>query len=155
MKKEEAYHWAAGQVRSKVKKHIDVVATLANTAAILKERLPHFFWVGFYTVKGNDLILGPFQGPPACVMLSLDNGVCAASIGSKKTIIVPNVNEFPGHITCDARSKSEIVVPLFDSTGNLKAVLDVDSDRFNDFDQTDERGLETISQLLTPIWPNN
>ncbi len=152
MKKEEAYKWAAGQVRAQVKRHVDVVATLANTAAILKSRFPHYFWVGFYFLKEERLILGPFQGPPACMKLGLDKGVCAASATSKQTVVVPDVHEFAGHVACDGRANSEIVVPLFDHRHNLKAVLDVDSERLNDFDDTDAKGLETIAALLKDIW---
>jgi GAF domain-containing protein len=152
MKREEAYKWAGKQVRSKVKKHVDVVATLANTAAILKDRFPNYFWVGFYFLKDDHLILGPFQGPPACMKLELNAGVCAASANEKKTVIVPDVNKFPGHVSCDSRSNSEIVVPLFDSNGNLKAVLDVDSEAFDDFSEIDKNGLEAIAEQLKAIF---
>lgn len=152
MNKEEAYKWASKQVRAQVKRHTDVVATLANTAAILKSRLPNYFWVGFYFLKDDHLILGPFQGPPACMKLPLDKGVCAASANEKKTFVVPNVHEFPGHVACDSRSNSEIVVPLFDKNKKLKAVLDVDSESFEDFDETDANGLEAIAELLVEIW---
>ena len=152
MKREEAYRWAIGQVRSKVKNHVDVIATLANTAAILKERIPDFFWVGFYLLKSDHLILGPFQGPPACVKLSLESGVCAASVRSGKTVIVPDVGRYPGHVTCDSRSKSEIVVPLKDQRDRIKGVLDVDSVRLNDFGQLDGDNLEKIATELRSIW---
>ncbi len=152
MKKDEAYKWAGKQVRAQVKRHADVVATLANTAAILRSRFENFFWVGFYFLKDDHLILGPFQGPPACMKLSLDNGVCAASANSKETIVVPNVHEFPGHVACDSRSNSEIVVPLFDKNKRLKALLDVDSESFSDFNQTDADGLDAIARQLTEIW---
>lgn len=152
MKKEETYRWAAGQVKAQVKRHVDVVATLANTAAILKGRFPNFFWVGFYFLEQDHLVLGPFQGPPACMRLGLDKGVCAAAATGQKKIIVPNVHEFPGHVACDARSNSEIVVPLFDRRNRLKAVLDVDSENLDDFDDIDARGLEAIAELLKDIW---
>ena len=152
MKREEAYRWINSQVRSKVKNHVDIIATLANTTAILMERLPGFFWIGFYFLKEDHLLLGPFQGPPACVKLSLDKGVCGACAASQKTIIVADVNRFPGHVACDSRSKSEIVVPLFDSNNQVKAVLDVDSEKLNDFGEIDAKGLEGIAKKLEIIW---
>jgi GAF domain-containing protein len=151
MKKTESYTWAAKRVRAQVLRHVDVIATLANTAAILKEYFANFFWVGFYFHKKSHLLLGPFQGPPACVKLTLDKGVCAESAREGKTIVVPNVHEFPGHVACDSRSNSEIVVPLFDSRENLCALLDVDSVNLDDFDQDDVRGLETIADMLKDI----
>ena len=152
MKKEESYKWAIKQVRQKVKFNIDIIATLANTAAILKEYFPNFFWVGFYFYKQDHLLLGPFQGPPACVKLSLEKGVCAASVKSKGTIIAQDVKKFEGHIVCNPRSNSEVVVPVFDDNGNLEAVLDVDSEKLDDFNQTDKQGLEKIAELLKSIW---
>ncbi len=152
MKREEAYKWANSQVRSKVKNHVDIIATLANTAAILKERFPDFFWIGFYFLKEDHLLLGPFQGPPACVKLSLDKGVCGTSVSSAKTIIVADVDQFPGHIACDPRSKSEIVVPIFDTNNQVRAVLDVDSQKLDDFSEIDAKGLENIVGQLKKIW---
>lgn len=152
MKREEAYKWAVKQVRSKVKNSIDIVATLANISAILKERVPDFFWVGFYFFKNDYLLLGPFQGPPACVKLDINKGVCGKSVRDKSTVIVPDVEKFPDHIACDSRSKSEIVVPLFDKSGNIKAVLDVDSEALNAFDELDKEWLEKISEYMKDIW---
>lgn len=152
MRKEESYKWAIKQVKQKVKFNIDIIATLANTAAILKEYFPNFFWVGFYFYKKDHLLLGPFQGPPACVKLSLGKGVCATSVKSKRTIIVTDIKKFEGHIACNPRSNSEIVVPIFDNNKNLKAVLDVDSEKLDDFNQTDKQGLEKIAELLKNIW---
>ncbi len=152
MDKQEACKWAAKRIRAQVLRKIDTYAALANTAAILQEYRPDFFWVGFYFVRPDHLLLGPFQGPPACVKLSLDKGVCAACVTEKKTIIVPDVHQFPGHVACDERSKSEIVVPVFDSAQQLRAVLDVDSDKLNAFDQSDAAGLQEIAALLAPIW---
>ncbi len=151
MDKVEKYKWAAKRVRAQVKRSIDITATLANTAAILKEYFPEYFWVGFYHFKGDHLLMGPFQGPPACVRLSLDKGVCAVCANEKRIIIVPNVEEFPGHVACDSRSKSEIVVPVFDQAGSLKAVLDVDSERLNAFDDVDAEGLEVVAALLNEL----
>ena len=152
MKKSEAYKWAANRVRAQVKRNVDVVATLANTAAILKEFHPHFFWVGFYFTHSDHMLLGPFQGPPACVRLSYDKGVCAASATQKTTVLVSKVHEFPGHVACDSRSNSEIVVPVFGRDGSLKCVLDVDSADLNTFDEQDKKGLEGIADLLKDIW---
>lgn len=155
MNKSEAYKWAAKRVRAQVLRSIDVVATLANTSAILKEYFPDYFWVGFYFYKKDYLLMGPFQGPPACVKLSVDHGVCAACAAQGKTIIVPDVHQFHGHVACDARSNAEIVVPVYDKAGTLRAVLDVDSEMVNDFDQEDAQGLEKIAGLLQDIWPEN
>jgi len=152
LRKEESYKWAIKHVKQKVKFNIDIIATLANTAAILKEYFPNFFWVGFYFYKKDHLLLGPFQGPPACVKLSLGKGVCATSVKSKRTIIVTDIKKFEGHIACNPRSNSEIVVPIFDNNKNLKAVLDVDSEKLDDFNQTDKQGLEKIAELLKSIW---
>jgi len=150
--KAEAYKWAAKRIRAQVLRHIDLIATLANTTAILREYFPNFFWVGFYFVRPDHLLLGPFQGPPACVKLQLGKGVCATCVAKKQTILVPNVHKFPGHVACDERSNSEIVVPIYDRAGVLRAVLDVDSERLNDFDAADAEGLEKIAKLLSEIW---
>jgi L-methionine (R)-S-oxide reductase len=152
MTKIESYKWAAKRVRAQVERNSDIVATLANTAAILKEFRPNYFWVGFYFAQPEHLLLGPFQGPPACVKLSYEKGVCAACARQKETVIVANVHDFPGHVACDSRSNSEIVVPVFDAHGDLRAVLDVDSETTADFDQVDAAGLERISELLRQIW---
>ena len=151
MNKKQAYAWAAKRVRAQVLRSVDRTATLANTAAILKEYFPHFFWVGFYFLKSDHLILGPFQGPPACVKLTLDKGVCAAAARERKTILVSDVNQFPGHVACDSRSNSEIVVPVYNKNKELWAVLDVDSEKTNDFDEQDEQGLNEIAGLLSSI----
>jgi len=151
MNKDEAYKWAAKRIRAQVLRSINQKATLGNTSAILKEYFPNYLWVGFYFVNTNHLLLGPFQGPPACIKLDTRQGVCAFCVEKKETVIVPNVHEFPGHVPCDDRSNSEIVVPVFDKSGDIKAVLDVDSEKFNDFDDTDARGLEAVAALLTEI----
>lgn len=151
MRKDEAYKWALKQIKAQIKRHENIISTLANISAILKERFPNFFWVGFYFLKENHLYLGPFQGPPACMKLELTKGVCATAVKQKQTIIVENVHNFPGHVACDKRPNSEIVVPVYNNQGNLAAVLDVDSERINDFDQTDQQGLEVIVELLKSI----
>ena len=131
----------------------DVIANLSNIAAALKQTMG-FFWVGFYLVKNNampadrqELVLGPFQGPVACTRIAFGKGVCGACWKEKKTIIVPNVDEFPGHIACSSDSKSEIVLPAFKNR-EVALVLDVDSDKLKDFDQTDERYLSQVMHLI-------
>lgn len=125
----------------------DLVANLANTAAVLKEVFG-FFWVGFYLEKNGELVLGPFQGPLACTRIKPGEGVCGTAFSNEETIIVPNVDEFPGHIACSSESKSEIVVPLIDENGVVFGVMDVDSDLLDDFDQDDKKGLESIAELI-------
>jgi len=116
--------------------------------SVLKAKIPYYFWVGFYIPKEEWLELGPSRGPPACARIAY-TGVCGKCARSGKTIIVPNVHEFPGHIICDPRSKSEIAVPVFDEKGDVAAVLDVDSDEYGSFDETDREWLERIAKLLT------
>jgi L-methionine (R)-S-oxide reductase len=152
MEKDEAYKWAKKRIRAQVLRHLDIVATLANTSAILKHYLPNFFWVGFYFVRPDHLLLGPFQGPPACVKLKRDRGVCATCAEQNKTIVVPDVHKFPGHVACDDRSNSEIAVPIFDRTGKIRAILDADSESLNDFSELDQKNLDTIASLLKDIW---
>jgi GAF domain-containing protein len=128
----------------------DVIANLSNITAALKQTFG-FFWVGFYLVKKDELVLGPFQGPIACTRIGLGKGVCGTSWKEKKTLLVPNVDEFPGHIACSADSKSEIVLPAF-RNGEVALVLDIDSDRLNDFDEIDQlyltRLMEKIEKFL-------
>jgi len=128
----------------------DLTANLANIAAALKQTLD-FFWVGFYLVKENagkqELVLGPFQGPIACTRIGLGKGVCGASWKEKRVIIVPDVDAFPGHIACSSASKSEIVLPAF-KNNEVALVLDVDSDKLNDFDATDEEYLSQVMRLI-------
>ena len=124
----------------------DLTANLANTAAALREAFG-FFWVGFYLVKADELVLGPFQGPVACTRIRRGRGVCGASWARAQTLLVPDVEQFPGHIACSSASKSEIVVPII-RAGNVVAVLDVDSDQLNDFDADDQQALEDLAQLV-------
>ena len=140
--KEEQYTALIPQIRELVKNERDLIANLANIAAALKQTFG-FFWVGFYLVKGNELVLGPFQGPVACTRIPFGKGVCGTAWKERRTIIVPDVEQFPGHIACNSASKSEIVVPLFDN-GEIIGVLDIDSDRMNEFDEVDARYLEII-----------
>lgn len=134
------------QIAAVIADETDLIANLANITAMLKEVFD-FFWVGFYRVVGEELVLGPFQGPLACTRIAFGKGVCGASAIQQQTIIVPNVHEFPSHIACSSLSNSEIVVPLIVS-GKTSLVLDVDSTAFNDFDEVDKYGLEKIVGLL-------
>jgi L-methionine (R)-S-oxide reductase len=135
------------QIKALVDDETDIIANLANISAVLKEAFG-FFWVGFYLKKGNQLVLGPFQGPLACTRINFDKGVCGHAYSTKQTIIVPDVDAFPGHIACSSASKSEIVLPAFDKNGNVYLVLDVDSDQLNDFSEIDKIGLENIMRLI-------
>lgn len=135
------------QIEALIAGETDMIANLANIAAVLKEAFG-FFWVGFYLKKGDQLVLGPFQGPLACTRINFGEGVCGHAYSEKETVIVPNVDEFPGHIVCSSASKSEIVVPIFDDAGEVFGVLDVDSDRLSDFSNTDRSGLEAIVGLI-------
>ena len=135
------------QVKALVAGETDLVANLANITAVLKEAFG-FFWVGFYLKKENQLVLNAFQGPIACTRIDFDKGVCGHAYTTREIIIVPDVDEFPGHIVCASASKSEIVLPIFDKTGEVFGVLDVDSDRLNDFSQTDAEGLREIIKII-------
>ena len=141
------YAELAPQIQALIDGETDLVANLANVAAVLKEALG-FFWVGFYLKKGDQLVLGPFQGPLACTRIDFDSGVCGHAYTTRETVIVPNVDEFPGHIACSSAAKSEIVVPMFDVNGEVVGVLDVDSDRLDDFGDADREGLERIVKLI-------
>lgn len=128
------------------------VANMANLSAALKEAFD-FWWVGFYLVENDQLVLGPFQGPVACTRLFKGRGVCAKAWETAETVIVPNVDEFPGHVACSGATKSEIVVPVKDDNGEVWAVLDVDSDKLDDFDSQDQQHLEAIATLLQNCRP--
>ncbi len=145
--RKEIYDSLLPQVEGLISTETDTIANLANVAAVLKEAFG-FFWVGFYIKKENQLVLGPFQGPIACTRINFNKGVCGYCYRTKETVIVPNVDEFPGHIACSSASKSEIVVPVFDHTGEVVMVLDVDSDELDDFSEVDKEGLEKMMQLL-------
>jgi L-methionine (R)-S-oxide reductase len=125
----------------------DWIANLANTAALLAAELADINWVGFYLLRDGELVLGPFQGKPACVRIRLGQGVCGTAAQARASIVVPNVHEFPGHIACDSASNSELVVPLL-RDGELVGVLDVDSPRFARFDADDRSGLEAIARVV-------
>ena len=144
--KEEKYRNLIAQIDALIAGEPDQIANFANVAAALKQTFG-FFWVGFYMVKGGTLVLGPFQGPIACTRIVYGKGVCGTAWKEQKTIIVPNVELFPGHIACSSESKSEIVVPLF-SGEEVIGVLDVDSNQLNDFDEIDGRFLEEICKIV-------
>ena len=127
----------------------DLIANLANTSALLFTTLPQLNWAGFYLLRSPDeLVLGPFQGKPACVRIALGRGVCGTAAAARRTVLVPNVHEFPGHIACDSASNSEIVLPLINNNGELLGVLDLDSPLLGRFDEQDQRGLEAIVDIL-------
>jgi L-methionine (R)-S-oxide reductase len=125
----------------------DLIANAANTAALLFDALPDLNWAGFYLLNGGELIVGPFQGKPACVRIALGSGVCGTAAAKRATLVVPDVHEFPGHIACDAASRSEIVVPLIVGE-NLLGVLDIDSPRLARFDAEDQRGIERLAEIF-------
>ena len=127
---------------------LDDIALMATINSVLAHRFPHFYWTGFYRVCGDRLVVGPYIGTVGCLQIELGKGVCGTSAARRETIIVPDVHQFPGHIACDPKSQSEIVVPVFGPDGALIAVLDVDSDRVNAFDEEDRRGLEKIVGLF-------
>lgn len=143
----ELYKALYPQFKAVVDGEEDLIANMANAAAILKEAF-NFFWVGFYLVKNNTLVLGPFQGPLACTRIAKGKGVCGASWKEERAFLVPDVTLFPGHIACNSASKSEVVVPLFDKNNEVFAVLDVDSDKLNDFSELD---IEWLQRYLVHI----
>jgi GAF domain-containing protein len=144
--KEEQYQNLLPQIKGLLEGEPDLIANLANIAAALKEQF-NFFWVGFYLVKDDELVLGPFQGPVACTRIKKSRGVCGTAWEQANTIIVPDVEKFPGHIACSSLSKSEIVLPLFNG-GAVAGVLDVDSSSLNSFDETDKIYLQKIIELI-------
>ena len=151
MTKADNYLACIREIEIRLEKGGDLIADLGNVSAILMKRMA-YFWIGFYFLKDNRLVLGPFQGTPACVFLELEKGVCGTCAREQKSLIVDNVDEFPGHVACDTNSKSEIVIPVFDHKGDLRAVLDVDSDQFKAFDKTDQTNLENIAEMLAHCW---
>ncbi len=136
------------QLKELFAKTTDPVARMSTAAAILHHKFNYFFWTGFYLLRNEELTVGPYQGSVACLVLKKNTGVCWAGINEAKTIIVHDIANFPGHIACDNRSRSEIVVPVKDETGKIIGVLDVDSKELNSFDETDKEGLEKIADLI-------
>jgi len=147
--REQKYLEILPQIKALTMGESDLIANLANITAALKEVFG-FFWIGFYIVKNNELVLGPFQGPVACTRIQKGNGVCGAAWKDKKVIIVDDVEKFPGHIACSAASKSEIVVPVYKNK-DVALILDIDSDRMNDFSVIDEKYLTDIVKIIQEI----
>lgn len=145
--KEEKYRALLPQIKSLLAGEDDLIANLANMCAALKETFG-FFWVGFYLVKDDELVLGPFQGPVACTRIRHGRGVCGTAWAEAKTLVVPDVDAFSGHIACSSQSRSEIVIPLVRAEGSVWGVLDIDSDELNSFNETDVRYLEELCRGL-------
>ncbi|HHV32498.1 GAF domain-containing protein [Caproiciproducens sp. LBM24188] len=152
--KTECYRLLYAQMKSMLDGETDVVANLANASALLKEALTSINWAGFYLIKNGELLLGPFQGKPACVHIAVGKGVCGTAVAQNRTQTVENVHEFPGHIACDCDSASEIVVPLR-SRGEIVGVMDIDSPQVGRFDGEDTRWLEQIAGVIETAcnWP--
>ena len=147
MEKAEKYRLLGRQLTALLEGETDAIAKMANVAAVLHETFG-FWWTGFYRVAGDELVLGPFQGPVACMHIPFGKGVCGTAWKRNETVVVPDVEQFPGHIACSSASRSEIVVPVHGADGTVTAVLDIDSDRLATFDEEDRIWLERIVTLL-------
>ncbi|MFO7924718.1 MAG: GAF domain-containing protein [Bacteroidales bacterium] len=147
-KKRNRYARITKQLADLLKRTDNRLARMASISAVLHHKMDGFFWTGFYFLQGNRLVAGPYQGPVACQELEYGKGVCWAAVLQKKTVVVEDIDKFPGHIACDARSKSEIVVPVRDPAGEIIAVLDIDSKGLANFDDTDAAELEKIVELI-------
>ena len=145
--KEETYKLLVSQIASLIDGEKDAIAVMSNVAAAIHQTIG-FWWTGFYRVVDNELVLGPFQGPVACMHIPYGKGVCGTAWQRAETVVVPDVEQFPGHIACSSESKSEIVVPVFNSNGKVIAVLDIDSERLATFDDVDRQYLEDICKLM-------
>ena len=145
--REKKYINLEEQIKSLIKGEKNNTAILANISAAISQTFK-WLWVGFYVIEDNELVLGPFQGPVACFRIKKGDGVCGDAWKDKKTIIVPDVEKFPGHIACSSISKSEIVVPVFNNKNKVFGVLDIDSDKLNSFDETDKKHLEEIVSII-------
>ena len=148
--KAEKYNLLTEQIQSLIEGETDGVAIMANICAAIHDAMG-FWWTGFYRVKDEELVLGPFQGPVACMHIGYGKGVCGTAWKEKRTIIVPDVEQFPGHIACSSLSQSEIVVPIFSQNGEVTGVLDIDSKELATFDDTDQQYLERICKMLTSL----
>ena len=146
--KPELYRELAAQLRALTADETDPVANMANCAALIFNSVPRLNWAGFYLLKGGELVLGPFQGQPACVRIALGRGVCGTAAESHSTLRVADVTKFPGHIACDSASRSEIVVPMLTDDSHLIGVLDVDSPELDRFDAEDEVGLKALAEII-------
>ena len=147
MEKAEKFRLLERQLTALLEGETDAIAKMANVAAVLHETFG-FWWTGFYRVTGDELVLGPFQGPVACMHIPFGKGVCGTAWKRNETVVVPDVEQFPGHIACSSASRSEIVVPVHGADGTVTAVLDIDSDRLATFDEEDKVWLERIVKLL-------
>lgn len=145
--KEQKYDLLLRQIQSLAEGETDDIALMANMAAAIHDTF-HFWWTGFYRVIGNELVLGPFQGPLACTRIAYGRGVCGTAWQEERTLVVPDVHQFKGHIACSSASNSEIVIPVF-RNGKIIAVLDIDSEHYNTFDETDRVWLERIVTILS------
>ncbi|MEJ6573118.1 MAG: GAF domain-containing protein [Akkermansiaceae bacterium] len=142
--KKSAYQRAGEKINALLSGEQDMIARMASVSSILAGEFDTFFWTGFYRMLDGELVIGPYQGTPGCLRISLDRGVCGAAVTQGQTMVVADVHEYPGHIACDARSRSEIVVPVWDASGMLIAVLDVDSEKIGTFNEIDRVCLEAI-----------
>ncbi|OFY51674.1 MAG: histidine kinase [Bacteroidetes bacterium GWF2_41_31] len=148
-KKHQRYQRLFDQIQSLIQKSSNnPLSNMATINAVLHHKMDTFFWTGFYLLQDDKLQVGPYQGALACINLAKDTGVCWAALNQEKTIVVPDVHNFPGHIACDSRSQSEVVVPVRNKQGELVAVLDVDSDKLNSFDEVDAEWLEKMVELV-------
>ena len=148
--KEEQYKLLVSQIEALIDGEKETIAVMSNVAAAIHQSFG-FWWTGFYRVIGNELVLGPFQGPVACMHIPYGKGVCGTSWQRAETVIVPDVEQFPGHIACSSESKSEIVVPVFGNDGKVIAVLDIDSEHLGTFDDIDRKYLEDICKLFQEL----
>lgn len=147
LSKEEKYKELLPQLKALITNETNIIANMANISAALKEVF-NWWWVGFYLVDGDELVLGPFQGPIACTRIKFGRGVCGTAWKEQRSILVPDVDKFPGHIACSSVTKSEIVVPLFNSNNDVFAVLDIDSEIFNILDETDIKELKKVAAIF-------
>ncbi len=149
--KEKKYKQLLKDLKQVIEGETNRISVLANAAALLHEVMSHYFWTGFYLVDGDELALGPFQGSVACYRIKKGRGVCGAAWQEKQTQVVPDVEQFPGHIACNSLSRSEIVVPIYQENHEVAAVLDIDSKELGSFDQVDRQYLEQVAQLLSRV----
>lgn len=151
--KEEKYATLLPQIDAVIDGEPDIIANMANVASMIQETF-NFWWTGFYRVIGEQLVLGPFQGPMACTRIKFGRGVCGSAWKEEKTLVVPDVDAFPGHIACSSASRSEIVVPI-KVEGKVVGVLDIDSENLSTFDETDQKWLEKVTDLLAAVYKQN
>jgi len=148
IQKRDRYERIIAQLKNLFEKTQDPISRMSTISAVLHHKFNYFFWTGFYLLKDGELSVGPYQGSVACLVLKKDTGVCWSAINDQKTVIVADVHEFPGHIACDSRSRSEIVVPVHNKENKIIGVLDIDSKALSSFDSEDKNGLEKIVKLI-------